>query len=101
MESRVQSESESDSSGDDAFDVKTKKRIISRSTTAGAGGAGEDGMGEVRYGEWDLSVVDMRGEWRRGWCGFVGSDEVLRGGLKGWAGGGKAEGSLDKYVPCE
>ena len=98
VESRVQSESDS-SSEDDAFDVKTKKRAISRGTTAGAGG--EDGVDEVKWGDWDLGLVDMRGEWGRGWCGFVGSDEVIRGGLKGWAGGGKMEGTLDKYVPCE
>ena len=49
-----------------------------------------------------LDQVDERGEFGRGWVGFVGSEEIVRGITQGWATGdavGNAE--LDKYVPCE
>ena len=80
--------------------LKAKKRgTMSRSTTAGLFGDGdEDATG---HGSWTLGEVDERGEWGRGWTGFVTSEEALFGRVSGWAGGEKTGGTLDKYVACE
>jgi H3 lysine-79-specific histone-lysine N-methyltransferase len=46
--------------------------------------------------------VDERGEWGRGWVGFVRCEEVVRGQVSGWAGGGgEAKGRLEKYQACK
>ncbi|WVQ76370.1 hypothetical protein IAR50_006035 [Cryptococcus sp. DSM 104548] len=102
----VQSESSSGSeseSSDDALDPKprnSKKR--SRVFKTGSETA-TPMMGERKVGRqvfcWDK--VDMRGEWGRGWAGFVGSDEVVGGQIEGWAGGGRGEatGKTVKYTP--
>ena len=50
-----------------------------------------------------MDEVDERGEYDRGWAGFVPCEEAVRGLRRGWASwgneGGKAD--LDKYVACE
>ncbi|WVR03485.1 hypothetical protein IAU60_000476 [Kwoniella sp. DSM 27419] len=102
---RVESESESSSSesSDDALDPKPKKkRLNGNGSGTGAstpiGGLEEP---EVRDGVWCLDQVDMRGEWGRGWVGFVGSQEIVRGHVTGWAGGGgsgNGSGAEGKHV---
>ncbi|OCF45218.1 histone-lysine N-methyltransferase, H3 lysine-79 specific [Kwoniella heveanensis CBS 569] len=104
---RIESESESDSSSsssessDDALDPKPKKRrkgITNGSATPLAAGLGDED--HARKDQWCLDQVDMRGEYGRGWVGFVGSEEVVRGQIYGWAGGNGGNGdgkNLEKY----
>ncbi|WVQ93805.1 hypothetical protein IAU59_000883 [Kwoniella sp. CBS 9459] len=106
---RIESESESDSgsslsdSSDDALDPKPKKRRKGTTTNGSAtplGGAGSAVDDNARKDQWCLDQVDMRGEFGRGWVGFVGSEEVVRGQIHGWAGGNAISGdekNLDKY----
>jgi H3 lysine-79-specific histone-lysine N-methyltransferase len=99
-ESRIESESESSSDDESELAQKAKKRgTTSRSTTAGLFGDGDEGS--TGHGSWTLSDVDERGEWGRGWAGFVTSEEALFGRVSGWAGAEKPGGTLDKYVACE
>ena len=108
----MQSESESDRSGsDDALDPKPKRARqgdtstpgLGRGASAGAGASAGLGSDEEVFGKWCFGKVDERGEWGRGWIGYVPSEEVFRGVRRGWAGsqGGKAAYNLEKYVPCE
>nr|ODN86625.1 histone-lysine N-methyltransferase, H3 lysine-79 specific [Cryptococcus depauperatus CBS 7841] len=90
----VQSESESDSgsassSSGSAIDTKhkLKRPKLSRADPSSSAGAGLIGR---RVFCWDKT--DMRGEWGRGWVGFVGCEEVVRGDIGGWAGGGGGQG---------
>jgi H3 lysine-79-specific histone-lysine N-methyltransferase len=64
--------------------------------------AGVRREGEEKRELWCLDKVDERGEWGRGWAGFVGSEAAVRQDVLGFA-GGKGEGkvSLDKYMACE
>ncbi|WWC85945.1 uncharacterized protein L201_000815 [Kwoniella dendrophila CBS 6074] len=115
---RIESESESSSSGEsdsdsseDALDpkphsVKKRRKGLGPATgnstpTSSKGGRGIDDIDELRRKDelFCLDQVDMRGEYGRGWIGFVGSEEVLKGKVEGWAGGsgwGEHKGS-DKY----
>lgn len=99
----VESESSSGSeSSDGALDSKPKRPKVTRKETGidMTPLPGEQVVGR-RVFCWDK--VDMRGEWGRGWAGFVGCDEVVRGNVQGWANGGGGDGSknLGKYRACE
>lgn len=99
----VESESSSGSeSSDDALHPKPKRPKVTRKETGidMPPPPGEEVVGR-RVFCWDK--VDMRGEWGRGWAGFVGCDEVVRGNVQGWANGGGGDGSknLEKYRACE
>ncbi|KAK8845461.1 hypothetical protein IAR55_006174 [Kwoniella newhampshirensis] len=100
---RIQSESESSSSSDsggsseeDALDPKPKRRRFRTGTSSTTPFPGEEEVGRNIF---CLDKVDMRGEWGRGWVGFVGCEEVVRGSMRGWAGGNAGDGlkNLDKY----
>ncbi|WRT63690.1 uncharacterized protein IL334_000613 [Kwoniella shivajii] len=99
-EARIESESESDSdssSSEDALDPKPKLKRRKGINT----GTSTPTLAEVetRSDGFCLEEVDMRGEYNRGWIGFVGCEEVLQGGSNGWAGGGgngQSKG-LEKY----
>ncbi|WVF66181.1 hypothetical protein IAT40_000921 [Kwoniella sp. CBS 6097] len=105
---RIESESESDSgsssseTSDDALDPKPRKRRKGTTTNGSATPLGI-GLGmedEARNDQWCFDQVDMRGEFGRGWVGFVGSEEVVKGQIHGWAGGNGNSGdgkNLDKY----
>jgi H3 lysine-79-specific histone-lysine N-methyltransferase len=106
--SRIQSESPSESSPSDSSDDASKFGSKSKRRKVQTNGSGTPAIEEnvqndhVRNGIWGWEEVDERGEWGRGWSGFVGCEEVMRGVRKGWAGGGEVrKGELDKYVACE
>ncbi|RSH85586.1 Nucleosomal histone H3-Lys79 methylase [Saitozyma podzolica] len=108
---RSESESESDgsdsgSSSDDALDAlgaksrKKRRRLAGTGTGSNTGTATPLGLGieeTVDREVWCLDKTDMRGEWGRGWAGFVGSEEVTRGVVTGWAGGNAEGKGLEKY----
>lgn len=51
---------------------------------------------------WCLDKVDQRGEWERGWAGFVSCEEAVKGDVLGWRGGkGEGKGNLEKYIACK
>ncbi|WWC66703.1 uncharacterized protein I206_100607 [Kwoniella pini CBS 10737] len=105
---RVESESESSGSesesSEDALDPKPKLKrqkssyLGNLTPRSASNGGPEDEL--ARMDElFCLDDVDMRGEFGRGWVGFVGCEEVLRGKVEGWAGGsnwGESKG-LEKY----
>jgi H3 lysine-79-specific histone-lysine N-methyltransferase len=84
---------------------KKRKRSDEASSSTSKSGVKKDVGKEERENRelWCLDKVDERGEWGRGWTGFVSCEEAVRGDVNGWAGGkGVAKGnSLDKYIPCE
>ncbi|WVQ80383.1 hypothetical protein IAT38_002488 [Cryptococcus sp. DSM 104549] len=93
---RIESESSSSSDSDDGVatpGLGSGSGADARSKRARLNGAalmpGEEGLGREVF---CLDKVDMRGEWGRGWAGFVGCEEVVRGHVEGWAGGGGGEG---------
>ncbi|OXG13478.1 histone-lysine N-methyltransferase, H3 lysine-79 specific [Cryptococcus neoformans Ze90-1] len=95
----IESESSSGSeSSDDTLDPKPKRPKVTRKETGidMTPLPGEEVVGRKVFC-WDK--VDMRGEWGRGWAGFVGCDEVVKGNVQGWANGGGGDGSrnLGKY----
>lgn len=119
---RIQSESESESSpaggsglesdsdggpsssahrDRDLHRKRSKHHLSLKDTKTGSPAvAGDERIGRAVFCP---EQVDERGEWSRGWAGFVPGEEVVRGLRKGWAGGhGEGEkGVLDKYVACE
>ena len=97
MEQRIESESDSDSS----LDLTSKKSSTASTTRLFDPDRGHPSGKSGKAGRWCIDQCDRRGEFGYGWCGFVTSEEAMRGNVKGWASEGKAEGSLDKYVPCE
>jgi len=56
----------------------------------------------VRKDAFCLELVDERGEFARGWSGFVECEEAVRGFRKGWATGNNESGKgvMEKYFPC-
>ncbi|ODO01958.1 histone-lysine N-methyltransferase, H3 lysine-79 specific [Cryptococcus wingfieldii CBS 7118] len=102
VESESSSGSESESS-DDALDPKPRNPKKRSRTFKNGSGSSTPLLGEKKVGRrvfcWDK--VDMRGEWGRGWVGFVGSEEVVGGQVEGWAGGGGGEATSKtvKYTP--
>ncbi|ORX34694.1 S-adenosyl-L-methionine-dependent methyltransferase [Kockovaella imperatae] len=96
--SPIRSDSES---SEDAFDPPKKKKFRTNGTPSGQTQTPE--LDEAAYGpekQWCFSQVDERGEWGRGWAGFVPSEEVVRGQRRGFKGSlqGKAN-DLEKYIP--
>jgi H3 lysine-79-specific histone-lysine N-methyltransferase len=96
---RVLPESDDSSEEDalDAFDRK-RRRLASDGVTPDAGDV------DVGRKVFCPSLVDERGEYGRGWAGFVPCEEAVRGEVRGWAGGQKGsmiKGGRDKYIPCE
>lgn len=113
---RIQSESESSSSDSDsgassssssgdALDPKPKSKRRRKHHGTSTNATPFPGEEELAGGRelFCLDEVDMRGEWGRGWVGFVGCEEVVRGNVGGWAGGNPQGGekNLDKYQACE
>lgn len=101
IETKIESESDDSDSSDDPVQTKVRRSAPSRSTTIGLSGEAESKESERRCGSWCLDEVDKRGEWGRGWVGFVSCEEALRGEVSGWAGGERPAKGLEKYVPCE
>nr|XP_018266838.1 uncharacterized protein I303_00816 [Kwoniella dejecticola CBS 10117]OBR88996.1 hypothetical protein I303_00816 [Kwoniella dejecticola CBS 10117] len=104
---RVESESESESSdsasGEDALTPKSRLKRQKSSHLGNLTPRSASGGMEEEFTRTDelfcLHEVDMRGEFGRGWVGFVGGEEVLKGKVEGWAGGsswGESKG-LEKY----
>jgi H3 lysine-79-specific histone-lysine N-methyltransferase len=94
---RVLPESDDSSEEDalDAFDRK-RRRLASDGVTPDAGDV------DVGRKVFCPSLVDERGEYGRGWAGFVPCEEAVRGEVRGWAGGQKGsmiKGGRDKYIP--
>lgn len=118
-ESESESASSSSSSSSNKKEKKKRKRLddktissslpgtpkFMRKPTSGIqnGHSRPDGTGSLGKRKlWCIDQCDQRGEWDRGWAGFVTCEEAVRGDVKGWAGGkGIAKGSLEKYIPCE
>ncbi len=100
--SRIQSESESETS-DDALDPKPKKkRGVGINGSRGGTGTPLPYQDEVVSDKWCLDLVDERGEWGRGWVGFIPCEEAVRGIRKGWASGYDSKpNDMDKYLPCK
>ncbi|WVW81966.1 hypothetical protein I302_103969 [Kwoniella bestiolae CBS 10118] len=106
---RIESESESSGSdsesSDDALDPKPKLKRRKGSPTGTSTPTSLLGRDDDFLGRKDelfcLDEVDMRGEYDRGWVGFVGCEEVLNGKIKGWASGSNGWGEngkgLEKY----
>lgn len=96
---RIESESESDSDGEDAMDLfgdpVSKRPRMDGSTPVF--GAGEERVGTARR----LFVSDADAS---GWEGFESGENVIRGIKKGWNGdveGKEPKSLLDKYVACK
>lgn len=102
LETKIESESDDSDSSDDALDLKMKKKrsVPSRSATVGLLD-GDTREGEGKCGSWCLGEVDQRGEYGRGWVGFVSCEEAMRGEVSGWGGGERPARGMEKYVPCE
>ena len=89
------SPSQSSSSSEDAFEEPKRKRA----KNGAVNGASDNDVD--RGPQWCLNLVDERGEWNRGWTGFVPSEEVVRGQRRGWARSIPSKDDLGKYIPCE
>lgn len=89
------SDSESESS-DDALAPKRK-----RFASAGAVPDAEDV--DIGRPVFCPSLADKRGEWGRGYAGFVTCEEALKGVVHGWAGGNREvkESAREKYQSCK
>lgn len=94
---RVLPPSDSESDSDDALAPK-RRRVGLSASTPDIGGADTP----VDRKLFCPQLVDARGEWGRGWAGFVECEEALRGRVTGWAGGDKeSKEQRDKYQACE
>ncbi|WVQ62521.1 uncharacterized protein L199_000663 [Kwoniella botswanensis] len=105
---RVESESESESdnggsdseSSEDALDPKPKLKRQKASPSGNSTPTSLLGRDDDLLGRKDdllcLDQVDMRGEYNRGWVGFVECEEVLKGKMKGWASAGNGWGETSK-----
>lgn len=94
---RVLPPSDSESDSDDALAPK-RRRVGLSASTPDIGGADLP----VDRKLFCPSLVDARGEWGRGWAGFVECEEALRGRVAGWAGGDKeSKEQRDKYQACK
>lgn len=94
---RVLPPSDSESDSDDALAPK-RRRIGLTASTPDIGGADLP----VDRKLFCPSLVDARGEWGRGWAGFVECEDAFRGRVSGWAGGDKeTREQREKYQACE
>jgi len=96
---RVLPPSDSESDTDDAFEPK-RRRLAS----AGRGNDGGWEDEDVGRRVFCPDHTDARGEYGRGYVGFVPCEEAVRGTVTGWAGGKdikETKETKDKYQACE
>ncbi|WOO77194.1 Histone-lysine N-methyltransferase, H3 lysine-79 specific [Vanrija pseudolonga] len=93
---RVLPESSDDESSDDALAPK-RRRV--NGTAASGSTPDAAGEGDVGRSVFCPTRTDERGEWGRGYAGFVPCEHAVRGTVVGWAGGSKEgkEGEREKY----
>lgn len=93
---RVLPPSDSESDSDDALAPKRRK-------ANGATPSIWEGEGDLDRKVFCPARVDERGEFGRGYAGFVHCEDAVRGVVRGWAGGSvnNAKDPKDKYQACK
>lgn len=95
---RVLPPSDSESSDDEV--AVRKRRKLGAGTSGTTPDTSNEELGRTVFCP---MLCDERGEWGRGYAGFVTCEEAVRGTVSGWAGGSKSKemGTRDKYLACE
>lgn len=100
---RVLPPSDSESDTDDAIEPTKRRRFASTTNGRATDGGGWEDE-DVGRRVFCPSLTDARGEYGRGYVGFVPCEEAVRETVTGWAGGKdikESKSTKDKYQACE